>query len=61
MSGDYCSQQVNFAFGSRSDMLLRAQLKPKDSIELNRQFLEYQKHFGEAQRIGKDLLQRLSK
>ena len=43
------------------DMLLRAQLKPKDSIELNRQFLEYQKHFGEAQRIGKDLLQRLSK
>ena len=42
------------------DMLLRAQLKPKDSIELNRQF-EYQKHFGEAQRIGKDLLQPLSK
>jgi hypothetical protein len=43
------------------DMLLRAHLKPDDSIELNRQFVEYQKHFGEAQRIGKDLLQRLSK
>jgi len=42
------------------DMLLRAHLKAEDSIELNRQFVEYQKHFGEVQRIGKDLLQQLS-
>ncbi len=43
------------------DMLLRAHLKPDDSLELNRQFVEYQKHFGEAQRIGRNLLQQLSK
>ena len=43
------------------DMLLRAQLKPADSLELNRQFTEYQKHFGEALRLGKDILQRLGK
>ncbi len=43
------------------DMLLRAQLKPEDSLELNRQFTEYQKHFGEALRLGKDILQRLGK
>ena len=43
------------------DMLLRAHLKPEDSLELNRQFTEYQKHFGEAQRLGKNLLARLAK
>lgn len=43
------------------DMLLRAHLKPEDSLELNRQFTEYQKHFGEAQRLGKEILQRLGK
>ena len=34
------------------DMILRAQLKPERSLEANRQFLEYQKHFGEAQKLG---------
>ena len=43
------------------DMLLRAQLKPEASLELNRQFTEYQKHFGEALRLGKEILQRLGK
>jgi hypothetical protein len=43
------------------DMLLRAHLKPEDSLELNRQFTEYQKHFGEALKLGKDILQRLGK
>ena len=42
------------------DMLLRAKLKPDQSLELNRQFVEYQKHFGEALKLGKSILQRLA-
>lgn len=42
------------------DMLLRAKLTPELSLELNRQFVEYQKHFGEALKLGKDILKRLS-
>jgi hypothetical protein len=38
------------------DMLFHAQLKPEQSLELNRQFTEYQKHFGEALRLAKQLL-----
>jgi hypothetical protein len=38
------------------DLLLRAHLEPKDSLELNRQFTEYQKHFAEALKLGKSLL-----
>ncbi len=43
------------------DMLLRAHLKPERSLELNRIFLEYQKHFGESQKLVKDILQQLAK
>jgi len=43
------------------DMLLRKQLTPDKSLELNRIFAEYQKSFGEAQKLGKELLQRLAK
>jgi len=42
------------------DMLLRKQLTPDKSLELNRIFSEYQKSFGEAQKLGKALLQRLA-
>lgn len=42
------------------DMILRARLTPDRSLELNRQFLEYQKHFGEAQKLGKELLKQLA-
>ena len=42
------------------DMLLRAHLVPEQSLELNRQFVEYQKHFGEALKIGKGLLKDLA-
>jgi hypothetical protein len=42
------------------DMLLRQQLTPAQSLELNRIFAEYQKSFGEAQKLGKELLQRLA-
>ena len=38
------------------DMMLRAHLAPEQSLELNRRFTEYQKHFGEALKIGKGLL-----
>jgi len=42
------------------DMILRARLTPDRSLELNRQFLEYQRHFGEAQKLGKALLEELA-
>ncbi len=42
------------------DMLLRKQLTPDKSLELNRIFAEYQKSFGEALKLGKELLQRLA-
>jgi hypothetical protein len=42
------------------DMLLRKQLTPDKSLELNRIFAEYQQSFGEAQKLGKELLQRLA-
>ena len=38
------------------DMMLRAHLDADHSLELNRVFLEYQKHFGEAQKLAKELL-----
>jgi hypothetical protein len=43
------------------DMLLRARLSPDRSLELNRQFLEYQKNFGEALKLGKEILGELGK
>ncbi len=42
------------------DMLLRGKLTTEQSLELNRIFLEYQKFFGEAQKLGKEILQRLA-
>jgi hypothetical protein len=42
------------------DMILRKKLTPDRSLELNRLFLEYQKFFGETQKLGKTILQQLS-
>lgn len=42
------------------DMILRAQVGPDRSQELNRQFLEYQKFFAEAQKLAKGLLEQLA-
>jgi hypothetical protein len=42
------------------DMILRKNLVPDRSLELNRMFLEYQKFFGETQKLGKELLKQLS-
>ena len=39
------------------DMLLRAHLKPEESLELNRLFVEYQANFGRLQQLGKEVLQ----
>lgn len=43
------------------DMMLRAHLDADHSLEMNRIFLEYQKNFGEAQRLAKQLLAGLQK
>lgn len=42
------------------DILLREQLTPERSLELNRIFAEYQKSFGEALKLGKELLRQLA-
>ncbi|MGZ4816528.1 MAG: hypothetical protein ACXVZV_14020 [Terriglobales bacterium] len=43
------------------DMLLRAHLKPEESLELNRLFVEYQAQFGALQKVGKEILEALEK
>jgi hypothetical protein len=43
------------------DMMLRRKLSADQSLELNRIFLEYQRFFGEAQKLGKEILTRLAK
>jgi len=42
------------------DMILRKRLAPEKSLELNRLFVEYQKIFGEAQKLGKEILEQLA-
>ncbi|MGA2695592.1 MAG: hypothetical protein ABSE92_06000 [Terriglobales bacterium] len=42
------------------DMLLRHHLTVDKSLELNRLFTEYQKHFGDAQKLGKEILKQLA-
>lgn len=42
------------------DMILRKRLGPDKSLELNRLFVEYQKFFGEAQKLGKEILKQLA-
>ena len=42
------------------DMMLRAHLDAEHSLEYNRLFVEYQKQFGELQRLGKQLLEGLA-
>ena len=42
------------------DMILRRRLRPDESLELNRKFVDYQRFFGEAQKLGKEILDELS-
>lgn len=41
------------------DMLLRKKLTADQSLELNRLFVEYQKFFGEAQKLAREILKQL--
>jgi len=43
------------------DMLFHAKLAPDQSLDLNRQFTEYQKHFGEALKLAKQILGKLAR
>lgn len=42
------------------DMILRRNLTPERALELNREFLEYQRAFAEALRLGKKVLGELT-
>ena len=42
------------------DMMLRQHLSVDKSLELNRLFIEYQKFFGETQKLGKEILKQLA-
>ncbi len=42
------------------DMMLRKHLSADKSLELNRLFVEYQKFFGETQKLGKEILKQLT-
>ncbi|MFZ0284068.1 MAG: hypothetical protein WAL32_02460 [Terriglobales bacterium] len=41
------------------DMILRKRLSADKSLEMNRLFVEYQKFFGETQKLGKQILKQL--
>jgi hypothetical protein len=41
-------------------MILRMHPGPDKSLELNRMFVEYQKFFGETQKLGKEILKQLA-
>ena len=42
------------------DMILRKHPSTDQALELNRMFVEYQKSFGEAQKLGKEILRHLA-
>jgi hypothetical protein len=43
------------------DMILRAELTPDQALEMNRQFVAYQRAFGDLQQLGKRLLEVLTR
>jgi hypothetical protein len=42
------------------DMILRKRLSADKSLEMNRMFVEYQKFFGETQKLGREILKQLA-
>ncbi len=42
------------------DMILRMKLDPNLALDLNREFQNYLSHFGETQKIGQDILEKLA-
>jgi hypothetical protein len=42
------------------DMILRTKLDPTSALDLNREFQDYLTRFGEAQKIAREILERLA-
>ena len=42
------------------DMILRTKLDATDALDLNREFQNYLSHFGETQKIARDILEKLA-
>lgn len=42
------------------DMILRTQLDAGEALELNREFQSYLTHYGETQKVGLEILERLA-
>jgi hypothetical protein len=43
------------------DMILRTKLNADSALDLNREFQEYLTHFGDVQRIAREILEQLAK
>ena len=42
------------------DMILRTKLDPMSALELNREFQDYLTHFGDTQKMAREILERLA-
>ena len=42
------------------DMILRTKLDPSSALGLNREFQDYLTHFGETQKMAREILERLA-
>ncbi len=42
------------------DMIMRTKLDPNHALDLNREFQNYLSHFGETQKIARDILEKLA-
>ena len=42
------------------DMILRTELDPPSALEVNREFQDYLARFGEAQKAGREILEKLA-
>ncbi|MBI3668983.1 MAG: hypothetical protein HY237_04285 [Acidobacteria bacterium] len=42
------------------DMILRTKLDANEALDLNREFQNYLSHFGETQKIARDILEKLA-
>ncbi len=42
------------------DMILRTKLDPASALEVNREFQNYLSHFGETQKIARQILEKLA-
>jgi hypothetical protein len=42
------------------DMILRTKLEPSSALDMNREFQDYLTHFGETQKMAREILERLA-